>query len=49
MRKMLKKIVSAVLVSAIMFTSLNIQSAGADAASKNKRKHRCTRGTNKIK
>ena len=38
MRKMLKKIVSAVLVSAIMFTSLNIQSAGADAASQNKRK-----------
>ncbi len=37
MRKMLKKIVSAVLVSAIMFTSLNIQSAGADAASKNKK------------
>ena len=37
MRKMLKKIVSAVLVSAIMFTSLNIQSAGVDAASKNKK------------
>ena len=37
MRKRLKKIVSAVLVLAIMFTSLNIQSAGADAASKNKK------------
>ena len=37
MRKMFKKIVSAVLVSAIMFASLNSQSIGADAAGKNKK------------